>query len=253
MDSVDTIQKQRFEHKYVINEDIALGIRDFVSSYLDLDSYGATQPNLSYSVHSLYLDSPDLRTYRETVNGDRNRYKLRVRYYETSDEAPVYFEIKRRVDKIIAKKRAIVHRRAANDLVRGFIPSPNDLVYPNDGEQMDALMNFCRLVHHLQARPKVHVSYFREAWIANGANKIRVTIDRNVQSEPQHSVSFAHDLRNPHLVFGKKVILELKFTNRFPNWFMDLVRIFGLRAGPAAKYVDGITDLGEHRFIRNFV
>jgi hypothetical protein len=54
-------------------------------------------------------------------------------------------------------------------------------------------------------------------------------------------------------VFGKKVILELKFTNRFPNWFMDLVQIFGLRAGSAAKYVDGITDQGEHRFIRNFV
>jgi SPX domain protein involved in polyphosphate accumulation len=196
MDSIDTIQKQRFEHKYVINEEIALGIRDFVSSYLDLDSYGATQPNLSYSVHSLYLDSPDLRTYQDTVNGDRNRYKLRIRYYETADKAPVYFEIKRRVDRIIAKKRAIVHRRAAYDLARGFIPSSNDLVYPYDGEQMDALLDFCRLVNHLRAQPKVHVSYLREAWIANGANKIRVTIDRSVQSEPQHKVAFAHDLRN---------------------------------------------------------
>ncbi len=250
---MDTIQKQRFEHKYVINEDIALGIRDFVSSYLELDSYGATQPNLSYSVHSLYLDSPDLRTYRETVNGDRNRYKLRIRYYEKSDDSPVYFEIKRRVDRIIAKKRAIVHRGAAYDLARGFIPSTDDLVYPGDGEQMDALLDFCRLVNHLRAQPKVHVSYLREAWIANGANKIRVTIDRNVQSEPQHTVAFAHDLRNPHDVFGRKVILELKFTDRFPNWFMDLVRVFGLRAGSAAKYVDGITDMGEHRFIRNFV
>ncbi len=250
---MDTIQKQRFEHKYVINEDIALGIRDFVSSYLELDSYGATQPNLSYSVHSLYLDSPDLRTYQETVNGDRNRYKLRIRYYETDEEAPVFFEIKRRVDRIIAKKRAIVHRRAANDLARGFIPSTDDLLYPQDGEQMDALLDFCKLVNHLRAQPKVHVSYFREAWVANGANKIRVTMDRSVQSEPQHTVSFAHDLRNPHMVFGNKVILELKFTDRFPNWFMDLVRVFGLRTGPAAKYVDGITDQGEHRFIRHFV
>ncbi len=249
---MDTIQKQRFEQKYVINEDVALGIRDFVSSYLEMDPYGATQPNFSYPVHSLYLDSPDMRTYQETINGDRNRYKLRIRYYEKTDECPVYFEIKRRHDRIIIKKRAIVHRRAARDLARGFIPGYRDLVSP-DAEQMDALLSFSRLVNHLQARPKVHVSYLREAWVANGSNKIRVTIDRNVQSEPQKVVAFNFDLQNPHLVFGKKVILELKFTNRFPNWFMDLVRVFGLRAGPAAKYVDGITDMGEYRFFRSYV
>ncbi len=249
---MDTIQKQRFEHKYTINEEVALAIRDFVSSYLELDDYGATQPNFSYPVHSLYLDSPDMRTYQETVNGDRNRYKLRIRYYEQTEEAPVYFEIKRRHDKIIQKKRAIVHRRAAHDLVRGYLPSATDLVYP-DGEQMDALLNFWRLVNHLNARPKVHVSYLREAWVADGSNKIRVTIDRNVQSEPQKTLAFSSDLRNPHSVFGKKVILELKFTNRFPNWFRDLVQVFGLRAGPAAKYVDGVTDMGEHRFIRKIM
>ncbi|MFO8029915.1 MAG: polyphosphate polymerase domain-containing protein [Cyclonatronaceae bacterium] len=250
---MDTIQKQRFEHKYVINEEVALGIRDFVSSYLDLDSYGVTQPNLSYPVHSLYLDSPDLRTYQETVNGDRNRYKLRIRFYEQEEDRPVYLEIKRRIDRVIAKKRAIVHRRAAYDLARGFIPSPNDLLYPEDGEQVDALQSFTRLVSHLQARPKVHVSYLREAWVADGSNKIRVTIDRNVQSERRNRADFSPVLQNPHHVFGKKVILELKFTDRFPNWFMDLVRVFGLRTGSAAKYVDGVTDMGEHRFMRAYI
>ncbi len=248
---MDTIQKQRFEQKYAINEDIAHAIRDFVSSYLDLDAYGATQPNLSYPVHSLYLDSPDMRTYQETINGDRNRYKLRIRYYEQTEDSPVYFEIKRRHDNVIRKKRVIVHRRAAHDLVRGFLPSATDLVCP-DGEQMEALLSFWRLVNHLNARPKVHVSYLREAWVADGSNKIRVTIDRNVLSEPQKTLTFSPHLRNPHSVFGKKVILELKFTNRFPNWFKDLVQVFGLRAGSAAKYVDGITDMGEYRFMRNY-
>jgi hypothetical protein len=40
-------------------------------------------------------------------------------------------------------------------------------------------------------------------------------------------------------------VLELKFTNRFPDWFRELVRIFGLVQCGAAKYVDGVTVLGE--------
>lgn len=250
---IDTIQKQRFEHKYVINENVALRIRDFLSSYLDIDEYGVTQPNLSYPVHSLYLDSPGMRTYQETINGDRNRYKLRIRFYEqTDDNSPVYFEIKRRYDKVIAKKRAIVYRDAAAEMAGGFIPDRSCLVDPS-AEQIDALQDFTRLVNHLQAEPKVHVAYLREAWVADGSNKIRVTIDRNVRSERQNMVTFSPELRNPRAVFGNNLILELKFTNRFPNWFKDLVQIFGLRQGGAAKYVDGVTNLGEYRFLRSYV
>lgn len=249
---MDTIQKQRFEHKYIINERVALGIRDFVSSYLDLDAYGAKQPDLSYPVHSLYLDSPDMRTYQETINGDRNRYKLRIRYYEMTDDSPVYFEIKRRVDRVIQKKRVIVYRSAVHQLARGYLPGHEELVYPT-AEQLDALLDFTRLVNNLNAEPKVHVNYRREAWIANGTNKIRVTMDRNVQSEPQKVVSLSPTLRNPRPVFGNNIILELKFTDRFPNWFMDLVRVFGLRSGGAAKYVDGVTNMGEFRFMKTYV
>jgi hypothetical protein len=42
--------------------------------------------------------------------------------------------------------------------------------------------------------------------------------------------------RNEH-----NVVLELKFTGRFPDWFQDLVRHFALWKCSAAKYVDGVT------------
>ncbi|HUS34798.1 MAG TPA: VTC domain-containing protein, partial [Verrucomicrobiae bacterium] len=73
----DKLQLQRFELKYIIPEATALQVRQFVAAYLDIDEYGATMPNLSYPVHSLYMDSDDLYTYRATINGDKNRYKLR--------------------------------------------------------------------------------------------------------------------------------------------------------------------------------
>ena len=73
---------QRFELKYLIDEALTPGIRDFVSCHLELDEYGVGWPDLAYSVHTLYLDSDDLRTFLASTNGSKNRFKLRLRYYD---------------------------------------------------------------------------------------------------------------------------------------------------------------------------
>ncbi|MCA1801056.1 MAG: polyphosphate polymerase domain-containing protein [Rhodothermaceae bacterium] len=246
--NADKLQRQRFENKYVIDEDRALAIRDFTSSFMQLDEYGAIQPNFSYPVHSLYLDSADLKLVQSTINGDRNRFKLRIRFYENTGDAPVYFEIKRRHNSVIAKKRAAVHRAAAAMVVAGQISGP-DILATDDIYHQQALDEFTRLRSLLNAGPVAHVTYMREAWAGyDGQNLARLTMDRQVFTEPCRTVDFNPRLDNPLNIFGNKVILELKFTNRYPHWFRDLIQIFDLRQGPAAKYVDGVTRLGEHRF-----
>jgi hypothetical protein len=47
---------------------------------------------------------------------------------------------------------------------------------------------------------------------------------------------------NPRVTWGKAVILELKFTDRFTEWFAELVRVFNLQPSGAAKCVDGLAD-----------
>jgi hypothetical protein len=238
------VQKQRFEYKYLVSEHVARSVRDFASSYLVLDEYGASRPDCSYPVHSLYLDSPDLTLYRSTINGDRNRFKLRVRYYEDGADRPAYLEIKRRVNSVILKKRAGVHRVAVEDVVAGQLAQPSHTV---DGspEALDALESFCSLVHRLGAVPQAHVSYLREAWTTAGSGSVRLTLDRQVRTERRRELSLDPGMAAPTEVFGDRVVLELKFTDRFPRWFHELVQVFGLRQGSAAKYVDGIYRMGE--------
>ena len=43
------------------------------------------------------------------------------------------------------------------------------------------------------------------------------------------------------------VILELKYTNRFPNWFRDLVRMAETMQCGAAKYLSGVSLMGHRR------
>jgi len=246
------MQQQRFELKYIIKEGIARAVRDFVSSYLEIDEYGATQANFSYPVHSLYLDSDRLLLYQSTINGDKNRYKLRLRFYDNRPDAPVYFEIKRRMNNTIAKQRGGVRRDAVGWLIAGHLPEPAHLV-SKDPRQLFALQRFCQLMHDVHARPKAHVAYCREAWISRNDNSIRVTMDREIKCEPDPSTRLITKMDNPAFVFGNDVVLELKFTSRFPDWFRELTRVFGLMQCGAAKYVDGVTLIGQDRVNRTFV
>src|SRR5438046_6857149 len=154
----DKMQQQRFELKYIIKEDVALAVRDFVSSYLEIDEYGATLPNFSYPVHSLYLDSNDLAIYNTTINGDKNRFKLRLRFYDNRKEAPIFFEIKRRMNNIIMKQRGGVRRNAVDLLLAGHLPEPEHLV-SRDPRQLVALRSFGKLMRRPRARPKAHSAH----------------------------------------------------------------------------------------------
>lgn len=238
-----TFQRQRFELKYRINESLAREIRFFVEAYLDCDSHGVSKPNRSYVVNSLYLDSPSLYTYNRTVNGDRNRFKLRLRYYD-SENSPVFFEIKQRRNRVIQKKRAQVRRDAVQYLLNGNAPARRHLVHDSQN-QMEALEHFCFLQGNLQAVPKVLVSYYREAYQNRHSNDVRVTMDRDVRNSMVNQNTFDIRKSGRYPTFGNTVILELKFTNRFPDWLNELTQRFHLRRESAAKYVDSIE---FHRF-----
>jgi hypothetical protein len=245
----DKMQLQRWELKYVIPEELALAIREFVRSYLELDEYGAKRADLSYTIHNLYLDSDELAIYWGTINGDKNRYKLRLRFYEDNPHAPVFFEIKRRMNDAILKQRGGVKRPAVEAVLAGQFPTASELV-SGDPRQLGAIQRFVELATHDRAFPVAHVRYEREAWISIEDNSVRVTMDRDVQIAPEFVTRFSERMDDPTCVFGRLVILELKFTGRFPDWFKELVRIFNLRQGSASKYADGIARKGEYFFYR---
>lgn len=246
--AVDKLQASRFELKYIITEEIALQVRDFVQSYLDLDENCVGKPNFSYPVHSLYLDSDTLALYWSTINGDKNRYKLRMRFYNNNPETPVFFEIKRRMNNCILKQRGGVRRDAVDRFLSGQLPEPSHLV-SKDPKQLVAVQRFSALMHDIRAHPKVHIAYLREAYVPHDDNSARLTMDRMVRTEPEMTARLNTQMVSPTLVWGKdQIVLELKFTNRFPEWFRELVSAFNLRQCGAAKYVDGVALLGEHQF-----
>ena len=237
------MQQSRFELKYIISEPTALLARDFVRSYLDMDEYSVGRPNYSYPVHSLYLDSDDLKLYWTTINGDKNRYKLRLRYYSTQQDTPVFFEIKRRMNNCILKQRGGVRQDCVESLLAGHLPDPGQLISKSPNQMM-AVQRFCHLAGSIHAKPKVHIAYLREAYVSDN-DEVRVTLDREVVAEPNLDPCVKTKLEHPVGSFDKNVILELKFTNRFPDWFRELVRVCNVMQCGAAKYVESIQGIGS--------
>src|SRR2546430_9489440 len=120
------LASSRYEFKYLVDEPCARGVRDFVRGYLQRDPYALPQMSHSYPIYSLHLDAPGLKLYRSTVEGHKNRYKLRLRYYDHEPHTPVFFEVKRRVNDVIVKLRTAVKRHQVLRLLDGYGPSPEE-------------------------------------------------------------------------------------------------------------------------------
>jgi SPX domain protein involved in polyphosphate accumulation len=244
------LPQQRFELKYLIKEDGTSHIRDFVSSYLEPDDYGVGKLNQSYSVHSLYLDSDDLKTHQASINGTRNRFKLRLRYYDDRPDTPVFFEVKARVDNCIVKQRCGVRRGAIPLFLAGYLPEPEPPP-SHEPRHLVTMQRFNLLLHQIRARPKLHNNYLREAWVSPHDNSVRLTFDRQIRAERFFHARPVVEMHRPAHVFPEFVVLELKFTTRFPNWFKELVRTFNLMQFSSAKYCEGVETLGWHRFVND--
>jgi hypothetical protein len=242
------LPQQRFELKYLIEERITPQVRDFVSCHLKVDDHGACHPDNAYSVHSLYLDSDDLALHYATVNGTRNRFKLRLRYYDAGPNAPVFFEVKRHADNCILKQRCGLRPEAVPLALAGQLPEPEHLL-SREPRHLVTMQQFNLLMNLVGARPKLHNHYLREAWVSPHDNSVRVNFDRQITAQPFFRPKAVIDMERPVRVFGDWVVLELKFITRFPNWCQELVRRFDLMQLSSSKYCGGVEALGPHRFV----
>jgi hypothetical protein len=105
-------------------------------------------------------------------------------------------------------------------------------------------------MHALEAQPKVHVAYQREAWVSRDNNFLRVTLDRELRGAAIRHVRLATQMVEPVRAtfepYGSDiVILELKYTHYFPEWYRDLVTLFNLTQSGAPKYCSCVMHLGE--------
>lgn len=225
----------RYEMKYNISEAKAEAIERFIKPYLHLDHYCKLQPSGAYPVVTLYLDSQNLHLCRQTLEGNKNRFKLRIRSYTDDLSYPRFFEIKRRMNVIIIKSRARVkHQDMATLLSRLSLPTQD---YSADEE---TLKQFLLYTKSLNAGPVMRVRYVRRAYEDDSENRVRVTLDRELGYNVGRALEVTFSGRNWQRHSLNGVILEIKFTARYPAWLGQMVRCFDLQQRSISKYVTSV-------------
>jgi len=231
--TVDRMLASRFELKYIVSEIKAAEIERYIRPFLEPDRYSKLQRGGLYPIVSLYLDSPELRLCRETLTGQKNRFKLRIRSYTDEPEYPRFFEIKRRINRVIVKSRARVTDRDVPVLLAGKLLPPQG--YTTD---VAALNQFQLYVASIRAGPMVLIRYMRQAFENTSENRVRVTFDRElcykVTDEPEVRLGGAGWQPN-NITIGCS-ILEIKFTGTYPAWLTRLVEDLDLEVTPVSKY-----------------
>ncbi len=237
--AVDRTLFCRHEIKYRIYESQAAAVEEFIRPYLQLDRYSKLRRDRQYPIVSLYLDSDNLLLCRQTMMGHKNRFKLRIRSYTDEPGYPRFFEIKRRMNTIIIKNRARVRDEDVATLLSGGSLPPQD--YSTDETTLN---QFQLYMNSVRAKPMILIRYMRQAYEDTSHNRVRVTFDRHlcykVTREPR--VLMNGQGWQYHPISRGGVILEIKFTARYPAWLSRLVACLNLRQDSFSKYATSVTD-----------
>lgn len=239
----DTTLFSRYECKYIVHPANVPAIREAIAPFMQPDRFAAMHRDLRYPISSLYLDSDDLVLYQQTVGGDTQRFKLRVRTYSDDPEDAAYLEVKRKINAIVRKRRARVSRRIALEVLAGR----------EAGAELPAALRedvdfFTQHAALAGAKPVMRVRYLREAYESRDRDPVRLTLDTDLMHAITLGPDLAHEpgpwVRTP--VGG--TIVEIKFTERFPSWIHDVVQMFALKQQPVPKYIMSVDEaLTGHR------
>lgn len=245
--------RARYEYKYLIDEDQADWIRELVRCFCEPDAYG---DDGVYSVNSLYFDTVDWLTARQTLEGVLQRFKLRIRTYGWTDDDPVFLENKGRVGTTILKRRALMDRRLVHALSVGE-PAAEGFHTLKPDHQPE-LEDFRNTMDAFDMRPRLWVRYEREAWGSTYGDGARLTFDRNLQVQapgrgspyaPDHTrwttVPLYGDFPYRYTERPPVCILEMKFNDASPRWMQTVVHQLGLLRVSVSKYVRGAEHLGD--------
>jgi len=226
--NVDKTIWYRHEFKYLISEAQVTAIEEYIRPYTRPDPYCVDG---AYPLVSLYLDSDDLLLCRESLEGVKNRFKLRIRSYNDAPDETRFFEVKRRINRIIVKTRARVADREVATLLTGM-----KRPFHNCAEDVNNLEQFLYYRQKINAKPILRVRYFRQAYEGILGEHLRVTFDRKLCFNMTCFPSVQLNGDGWRRLSGYGVVLEIKFTGPCPVWLSRMIQCFGLQYRSFSKY-----------------
>jgi SPX domain protein involved in polyphosphate accumulation len=249
--AVSPLFLDRYELKYVIPFSLVEPITNYLKPFCNMDYYSQISHDGFYTINSLYLDTPTRYLLRQKINGNPERFSMRVRSYGDHPKPPFYFEAKHKVRQFSKK-------------VRGQVSMPNwpelfenaDLLKEIAPESYKNVKHFIHLAGSYNVEPVILTQYRRRAFLSTIDQYARVTFDRDMRFQRELNWNVIPDDRQMQHYddpdcFGipmTNVVLELKCEQRVPLWMIDMIRRFELTRSAFSKYGSAM----ERQYLSHF-
>ena len=222
----------RYEFKYLVTPEVAERIGERAAMFMECDGMGVQG---TYRVTSLYLDRWDWMLARQTWEGLRERFKLRLRYYDESDDT-FFAEVKLRIGNSISKLRQVVSAEVAHALAEGAALPPGAAL---EGQ-------FRTLSEKIDAQPRLWVRYQRQAFVSPWGDGSRLTFDTELEVQIPDGTTRPDAGEWSYVDLEAPVVVEMKFNGAFPLWMQHVSESLGLHRTPCSKYAQGAELLGDY-------
>lgn len=214
--------RHELKHQIPLWEDLVLAGR--LRKLLPHDPHGGADG--TYTVTSLYFDTPYDDALREKLDGVDRREKFRLRYYG-SDVSFLRLEKKCKIRGLCGKRGARLTHAQAQRLLDG------DYGFLAEGED-PLLMELYSKLQGCCLRPRTVVCYDREAFTYRPGN-VRVTLDRHVRTGLD-CLDFLHPRRFQLQALEDLTVLEVKYDAFLPDLIRMAVQTPGRQAAACSKY-----------------
>ena len=199
---------RRYELKFLLTQTQKEALLQGMQAYMALDKYGRT------TIRNLYFDTEDYRLIRHSIGKPAYKEKLRLRSYEkVSSKGKVFVELKKKYKSVVYKRRlALPEKDAVAWLAGGQCPRDCQIA-----REIDYCMGY-----YGSLKPRVFLSYEREAYFAKDGSDFRVTFDENILCRTGQ-LSLESEAWGTPILDEKLTLMEIKTAGGIPLWMTKLL------------------------------
>ena len=212
---------KRIEKKYILSDEQYEALFEKIGPKLEPDEHGRS------TVLSLYLDTPDHRIIRSSMEAENYKEKIRLRSYGTAEpDSTVFLELKKKFDGVVYKRRAAMTLAEAESyLQQREKPFDSQIV-----REIDWAMKL-----YGRPKPAMLIACEREAWFDGEHPDLRLTFDRGIRYR-ERELQLRSGSAGTLLLPENTVLLEIKTGGAMPLWLSHALDAERILPGSFSKY-----------------
>ena len=219
---------QRYEFKYLIDTRQLQAVLAAMAPHMVPDEYSHS------SIRNLYLDTPDFRLIRHSLEKPVYKEKIRIRSYSrAAGSEKVFVELKKKYHSVVYKRRISMPQEQTLGCVAGTELWPDSQI----GAELAYAAGFYKTL-----RPAVFLSYERDSYRGVEDEDFRVTFDQEIRYR-QEELTLDSDTWGIPILASGQVLMELKVAGGLPLWMAHVLSEQGIFKTSFSKYGTAYEDI----------